>query len=110
MNKRTNDARRLGADTIAELDQKKDKKLHANRTVQAVENLLDVNMMDARSYFYRLGDTAGSIYDALRTAFDDRVWLLKEAQTYMENALEGINTKDWTGDNAKVHTFMIRGK
>lgn len=110
VNKRTNDARRLGADTIAELDQKKDKKLHANRTVQAVENLLDVNMMDARSYFYRLGDTAGSIYDALRTAFDDRVWLLKEAQTYMENALEGINTKDWTGDNAKVHTFMIRGK
>lgn len=110
VNKRTNDARRLGADTIAELDQKKDKKLHANRTVQAVENLLDVNMMDARSYFYRLGDTAGSIYDALRTAFNDRVWLLKEAQTYMENALEGINTKDWTGDNAKVHTFMIRGK
>lgn len=110
VNKRTNDARRLGADTIAELDQKNDKKLHANRTVQAVENLLDVNMMDARSYFYRLGDTAGSIYDALRTAFNDRVWLLKEAQTYMENALEGINTKDWTGDNAKVHTFMIRGK
>lgn len=110
VNKRTNDARKLGADTIAELDQKKDKKLHANRTVQAVENLLDVNMMDARSYFYRLGDTAGSIYDALRTAFNDRVWLLKEAQTYMENALEGINTKDWTGDNAKVHTFMIRGK
>ena len=110
VNKRTNDARRLGADTIAELDQKKDKKLHANRMVQAVENLLDVNMMDARSYFYRLGDTAGSIYDALRTAFNDRVWLLKEAQTYMENALEGINTKDWTGDNAKVHTFMIRGK
>ncbi len=110
VNKRTNDARKLGADTIAELDQKKDKKLHANRTVQAVENLLDVNMMDARSYFYRLGDTAGSIYDALRTAFNDRVWLLKEAQTYMENALEGINTKDWTGDNAQVHTFMIRGK
>lgn len=110
VNKRTNDARKLGADTIEELDQKKDKKLHANRTVQAVENLLDVNMMDARSYFYRLGDTAGSIYDGLRTAFNDRVWLLKEAQTYMENALEGINTKDWTGDNAKVHTFMIRGK
>lgn len=110
VNKRTNDARKLGADTIAELDQKKDKKLHANRTVQAVENLLDVNMMDARSYFYRLGDTAGSIYDALRTAFNDRVWLLKEAQTYMRNALDGINTKDWTGDNAKVHTFMIRGK
>lgn len=110
VNKRTNDARKLGADTIAELDQKKDKKLHANRTVQAVENLLDVNMMDARSYFYRLGDTAGSIYDALRTAFNDRVWLLKEAQTYMKNALDGINTKDWTGDNAKVHTFMIHGK
>lgn len=110
VNKRTNDARKLGADTIAELEQKKNKKLHANRTVQAVENLLDVNMMDARSYFYRLGDTAGSIYDGLRTAFNDRVWLLKEAQTYMENALDGINTKDWTGDNAKVHTFMIRGK
>lgn len=110
VNKRTDDARKLGADTIAELDQKKDKKLHANRTVQAVENLLDVNMMDARSYFYRLGDTAGSIYDGLRTAFNDRVWLLKEAQTYMENALDGINTKDWTGGNAKVHTFMIRGK
>ncbi len=110
VNKRTNDARKLGADTIAELEQKKNKKLHANRTVQVVENLLDVNMMDARSYFYRLGDTAGSIYDGLRTAFNERVWLLKEAQTYMESELEGINTKDWTGENAKVHTFMIRGK
>lgn len=110
VNKRTNDARKLGADTIAELEQKKNKKLHANRTVQVVENLLDVNMMDARSYFYRLGDTAGSIYDGLRTAFNERVWLLKEAQTYMESELEGINTKDWTGDNAKVHTFVIRGK
>ena len=110
VNKRTNDARKLGADTIAELDQKKDKKLHASKTIQVVENLLDVNMMDARSYFYRLGNTAGSVYDGLRTAFNDRVWLLKEAQTYMEDALKGIKTKDWTGDNAKVHTFMIRGK
>lgn len=110
VNKRTNDVRKLGADTITELQNKKDKKLHASRTVQVVENLLDVNMMDARSYFYRLGDTAGSIYDGLRKGYNDRVWHIKEAQTYMDNTMKGIKTKDWTGNNAKVHTFMINGQ
>lgn len=110
VNKRTNDARKLGADTITELQNKKDKKLHASRTVQVVGNLLDVNMMDARSYFYRLGDTAGSIYDGLRKGYNDRVWHIKEAQTYMDNTMKGIKTKDWTGNNAKVYKFMINGQ
>lgn len=110
VNKRTNDARKLGADTITELQNKKDKKLHASSIVQVVENLLDVNMMDARSYFYRLGDTAGSIYDGLRKGYNDRVWRIKEAQTYMDNTMKGIKTKDWTGNNAKVYTFKINGQ
>ena len=110
VNKRTNDARKLGADTITELQNKKDKKLHASSIVQVVENLLDVNMMDARSYFYRLGDTAGSIYDGLRKGYNDRVWRIKEAQTYMDNTMKGIKTKDWTGNNAKVYKFKINGQ
>ena len=110
VNKRTNDARKLGADTITELQNKKDKKLHASSIVQVVENLLDVNMMDARSYFYRLGDTAGSIYDGLRKGYNDRVWCIKEAQTYMDNTMKGIKTKDWTGNNAKVYKFKINGQ
>jgi hypothetical protein len=66
-------------------------------------------MLDSRSYFYQLGAAGMSIYQGIREGFNERVWKLKDAQTYMENAMQGMNVKDWTGNHAKVHTFVING-
>lgn len=109
VNKRTKSVRELGSKTIQELEQKKDKK-KLTQAGRMVDNLLDVDMLDSRSYFYRLGDSATSIYDGLRNGFSERVWLLKEAQQYMDGVLEGINVKDWTGEKAQVHEFMVNGQ
>lgn len=109
VNKRTKNVQELANGTIGDLSDKKSKKSRS-KIGEMAENLLDVDMLDARSYFYRLGDNAYSIYEELRTAFSDRVWLLKEAQTYMEKTLDGIDVKSWTGDKAKVHSFMIGGQ
>ena len=108
VNKRTQSVAELGAQSIAELLEKKDKKAHS-ALVEKGMNVMDANMLDSRSYFDRLGEAAFSIYDELRTAFNERVWLLKEAQDYMTDALEGVNVKEWTGEKAKVHDFVING-
>lgn len=110
VNKRTNNVETLGNATLTELATKKDKKKSGNKGVQAVDNLLNVNMLDSRSFFYRLGDAAGTIYEGLRDGFSERVWLLKEAQEYMNDVLAGKKIKKWTGEHAEVHTFIIKGK
>lgn len=110
VNKRTNDVAQLGDATIAELEQKKDKKKSASKAVEMADNLLNVNMLDARSFFHTLGENAMSIYDGLRTGFSERVWLIREAQEHIEKILEGKNIYNWTGENAKVHTFIVNGK
>lgn len=109
VNKRTQSVAELGTQSIQELLEKKDKKSHAILVEKGV-NVMDANMLDSRSYFDRLGEAAFSIYDELRTAFNDRVWLLKEAQDYLTNALEGLDVKKWTGENAQVHDFVINGQ
>lgn len=110
VNKRTNDVTQLGNASIADLERKKDKKVSASKAVQMADNLLNVNMLDARSFFSTLGENAMSIYDGLRTGFSERVWLIKEAQEHIEKILEGKNIYNWTGENAKVHTFIVNGK
>lgn len=110
VNKRTNDVAQLGDASIAELEQKKDKKKSASKAVEMADNLLNVNMLDARSFFHTLGENAMSIYEGLRTGFSERVWLIREAQKYIEKILEGKNIYNWTGENAKVHTFIVNGK
>ena len=109
VNKRTQSVAELGRQSIQELLEKKDKKSHAV-LVEKGMNVMDANMLDSRSFFDRLGEAAFSIYDELRTAFNERVWLLKEAQDYMTNALEGLDVKKWTGENAQVHDFVINGQ
>ena len=110
VNKRTNDVAQLGDASIADLERKKDKKVSASKAVQMADNLLNVNMLDARSFFHTLGENAMSIYDGLRTGFSERVWLIKEAQEHIEKILKGKNIYNWTGENAKVHTFIVNGK
>lgn len=109
VNERTQSVSQLGEETIRELDSKRDKMQH---TVVGdfVLKVADAGMLDSRSYFYRLGDAGMSIYDGLRSAFNDRVFRLREAQEYMAKVTAGIKMSDWTGNRAKVHTFVINGK
>lgn len=109
INERTTKVSELGNSTIEELKRKRDKKAR-NKVVGATENLLKVSMMDARSYFDRLGGSALSVYNELRDAFSNRVWMIKEAQEKMQEALKGMDTTSWTGDKAEVHTFMVAGQ
>lgn len=109
VNRRTKNVQELGNSTISELSGKKKKKSRT-QIGEMAENLLDVDMLDSRSYFYRLGDSAFSIYEGLRNGLSERVWMLKEAQQYMEKELSGMDVKKWTGDNAEVHKIIIQGK
>ena len=56
VNKRTSNVEQLGNGTISELSNKNDKKLTANKGMEQIDSLLNVKMLDARSYFYRLGE------------------------------------------------------
>lgn len=110
VNKRTENVQKLGDASIAELSVKKDKTVHTNELVKMGDNLLNVSMLDARSYFHRLGDSAESVYGGLRKGFSDRVWLLKEAQDYMQEVLGKTDIKTWTGAKAEVQTIIVQGK
>lgn len=128
VNERTQKLEDLGDSTIEELQKKKDKTLWNEDTLRGkaiskAENMLDANMLDPRSYFYRLGDSALSIYNGLRKGLNNRIIKIAEAQDYMQSHLSKIaeengytekqlkrEMKKWTGKAAEVHEFEIGGK
>ena len=109
VNKRSESVEQIGEGTIQELQQKKDRKDPLN-ILKPAKRLLNVSQLDARSYFYRLGDNAMSIYKGLREGLNRRVWHIKEAQDYMNDVAKGIDMKNWTGKNAKIHEFDLNGR
>ena len=128
VNERTQKLEDLGDSTIEELQKKKDKTLWNEDTLRGkviskAENMLNANMLDPRSYFYRLGDSALSIYNGLRKGLNNRIIKIAEAQDYMQSQLSKIaeengytekqlkrEMKKWTGKDAEVHEFKIRGE
>lgn len=128
VNERTQNVEELGDNTIEELKSKKDKKVWNNDTLRGkainkAENMLDANMLDPRSYFYRLGDSALSIYNGLRKGLNNRIIKIAEAQDYMQSQFGKIaeecgltekqlksEMKKWTGRDAEVHEFDFGNK
>lgn len=128
VNERTQNVEELGDYTIEELKSKKDKKVWNNDTLRGkainkAENMLDANMLDPRSYFYRLGDSALSIYNGLRKGLNNRIIKIAEAQDYMQSQFGKIaeecgltekqlksEMKKWTGRDAEVHEFDFGNK
>jgi hypothetical protein len=128
VNERTQNVEELGDNTIEELKTKKDKKVWNNDTLRGkainkAENMLDANMLDPRSYFYRLGDSALSIYKGLRKGLNTRTEKIAEAQDYMQSQFGKIaeecgltekqlksEMKKWTGRDAEVHEFDFGNK
>lgn len=128
VNERAQNVEELGDNTIEELKSKKDKKVWNNDTLRGkainkAENMLDANMLDPRSYFYRLGDSALSIYNGLRKGLNNRIIKIAEAQDYMQSQFGKIaeecgltekqlksEMKKWTGRDAEVHEFDFGNK
>lgn len=128
VNERAQNVEELGDNTIEELKTKKDKKVWNNDTLRGkainkAENMLDANMLDPRSYFYRLGDSALSIYNGLRKGLNNRIIKIAEAQDYMQSQFGKIaeecgltekqlksEMKKWTGRDAEVHEFDFGNK
>lgn len=128
VNERAQNVEELGDNTIEELKTKKDKKVWNNDTLRGkainkAENMLDANMLDPRSYFYRMGDSALSIYKGLRKGLNTRTEKIAEAQDYMQSQFGKIaeecgltekqlksEMKKWTGRDAKVHEFDFGNK
>ena len=128
VNERAQNVEELGDNTIEELKTKKDKKVWNNDTLRGkainkAENMLDANMLDPRSYFYRMGDSALSIYKGLRKGLNTRTEKIVEAQDYMQSQFGKIaeecgltekqlksEMKKWTGRDAEVHEFDFGNK
>ena len=128
VNERAQNVEELGDNTIEELKTKKDKKVWNNDTLRGkainkAENMLDANMLDPRSYFYRMGDSALSIYKGLRKGLNTRTEKIAEAQDYMQSQFGKIaeecgltekqlksEMKKWTGRDAEVHEFDFGNK
>lgn len=128
VNERAQNVEELGDNTIEELKNKKDKKVWNNDTLRGkainkAENMLDANMLDPRSYFYRMGDSALSIYKGLRKGLNTRTEKIAEAQDYMQSQFGKIaeecgltekqlksEMKKWTGRDAEVHEFDFGNK
>lgn len=73
------------------------------------DNLLNIEMLDSRSFFEELGEGAESIFRELRGGFNKRTWLIEDAQKYMGEVLGDQNIEHWTGKKAGVTEFRCGG-
>ena len=113
-NQMASNVAQVGQRTMDDLRKYKDK--NNGKLLETADGLLNVDMLDARSYFNMMGDSGLSIYNELRDGFNKRVGSLKEAQEYMEKNLLSDKTekerkallKEWTGSHAKVHEFKFK--
>lgn len=97
----------MGNKTFEEWDGKKEKQ---PTYLKGWDAILNVDMLEPTTYFEVLGKTPSTIMKALTDGFDKRTELIKQARGYMDEITRGLNTDDWSGNGAKIHTFKIRGR
>lgn len=97
-----------GMESISELNDKREKKLH-NPLINKVDKFTGLDQMDSFSFFDSLGKASSSMLAELRKGQDKHTLNLKQAMDYMDELTNGIKTHTWTGDNAEVKTFTIHG-
>lgn len=108
-NKQYQHVSELGDDTIKFLEQLRAKKKQGKWTGMA-DTLLNIDMLDSGSFFEQMGNGAKSLWGELREGFNTRTWKLSEAQKYMQEVIGDVKIKDWTGKNAKLHSFEYNGQ
>lgn len=91
-----------GQDTIKQLQEKKSLKKQGK-----ILDLLNISMLDARSFFEQIGPAGMSIYNEARKGFNKKMHVIRDASDFMSEALKGINVKEITGPNAKIFKFTF---
>ena len=108
-NKRSDNAEKLGYDTIQELKKRKTKKAHS-KLVNTLDNFINVDLLDPTSFFNSLGENAESIYRELTTGRAVRKRDIKKAAEYVDDIHNniGISSKEIEAikRDKKVHTFQ----
>lgn len=66
------------------------------RPIEMTKNLVSVDMLTPEAYFNRLGNSGKSLFKMLRSAQDQNINILKEAQNFSkENGLYDLKLKDY---------------
>lgn len=102
------------AQGFMEQSAKRRDKLEKTGTRQRMDDMLRNGMLDARTYFSRLGPAASTMYDSLREGLDTKIRNTKIAQDYMQELMEGQEVtqkelRQWSGKTAEAKTFKVRG-
>lgn len=110
-NKLTEDAEKLGYETITELGKKKDR-LATFKTTAALRAFLNCDMLDAMSYFKMMGPQGMSIFNELAEGWNVAKRDIKKAQEFMEglNKKYGLKRdyiKTISGKNAEIYKFDV---
>lgn len=102
-NQRYETISQVGEASIRELSELRRKPNWRKLTI--ADDLLNLHMLDAESFFEQMGDAAHSIYRSLREGFDKRTWNLDRAGVYMKDAIGKTDISTWTGAKAELHKF-----
>ncbi len=108
-NQRYEKVSELGNESITYLSGQKAKKNHG-KLFSMSDEMLNMHMLDSKTFFDQMGEGASSIYREIREGFNKRVWKLDEAQKYMKKIIGDAKIRDWTGKKAETHSFDYNGQ
>ena len=108
-NKQYQHVSQIGDSTVSFLARLKAKKQRGKWATMGDE-LLNLHMLDSRSFFEQMGEAAGSLWQELRDGFNQRTWKLERAKKYMEEVVGESKIAKWTGKKAETHSFEFNGQ
>lgn len=106
-NARYQEIQKLGTKSFEELNQIRKAK-DRTKLGNTVHQLLDIDMLDAFTYFESMGEAPNSVFEEIRAGWNTRVWHLKETNEYTKALIGKTKLSEWTGTKAKAETFELR--
>lgn len=92
---------------IMDLIPGKDKNESGYELMRSLDRLLNWHMLAPVDYFDQLGERMQMLYANIRKGLDVKVRNTKIITDYMNNLIDGVDIKQWTGNNAKTTTFEL---
>ena len=78
--------------------------------VGLADKLINLDMVDSRSFFHGMGLSADTLYSSLRNGLDTKIRKTQEVSSYMQKLTEGVDLTKWTGRKAETREFIVQGK
>jgi len=78
-----------------------------NSILKGMYKMLRLDNVTPRTFFKLLGSRGSEVYKFLRGGLNQEIVDLKKASEFMENAMQGVDAKKWTGPNATIHEFAL---